>query len=70
MIMKMGKNLRKELINLVDQYDLTIFERARILYQAKGLWKRFIICDNVKQTNYLSIILNQVKKDCLETETK
>ena len=66
--MKMGKNLRKELINLVDQYDLTIFERARILYQARGLWNRFIICDNVKETNYLSIIFNQAKKDCLEVK--
>ena len=64
----MGKNLRKELINLVDQYDLTIFERARILYQARGLWNRFIICDNVKETNYLSIIFNQAKKDCLEVK--
>tara|TARA_R110001583_G_scaffold153485_1_gene305211 strand:+ start:319 stop:519 length:201 start_codon:yes stop_codon:yes gene_type:complete len=64
----MDKNLRKELINLVDQYDLTIFERARILYQARGLWNRFIICDNVKETNYLSIIFNQAKKDCLEVK--
>ena len=54
------------MVSLVDSYDLTVFERARILYQAKRLWERFIICDNVKQTNYLSIILNQVKKDCLE----
>ena len=28
---KMDKNLRKELANLVNQYNLTVFERARIL---------------------------------------
>jgi hypothetical protein len=66
----MDKNLRKELINLVDKYNLTIFERARILCQAKGLWNRFIVCDNVKQTNYLSIIFNQAKKDCLEVQNE
>tara|TARA_R110000824_G_scaffold367124_1_gene556246 strand:+ start:555 stop:746 length:192 start_codon:yes stop_codon:yes gene_type:complete len=60
----MDKNLRKELINLVNQYDLTIFERARILYQAKGLWVRIKnFRNNHKKANY---ILNQVEKDCLE----
>jgi len=74
----MNKNLKdedwKKVVKETAKYSITVFERAEILYQAKKLWKKFIVCDNVKETNckqcqdYLTIILNQVNKDCLEVE--
>ena len=77
--MKMNKHTRKELIKLVDQYDLTIFERARILYRAKidfSYYKPFIknildITLSNKEIDYsvdLKGFFNQVKKDCLEVK--
>ena len=75
----MDKHTRKELIKLVDQYDLTIFERARILYRAKidfSYYKPFIknildITLSNKEIDYsvdLKGFFNQVKKDCLEVK--
>jgi len=78
--MKMNKHTRKELIKLVDQYNLTVFERARILYRAKidfSYYKPFI--KNIyptlsdKEIDYsvdLKGFFNQVKKDCLEVVVK
>lgn len=79
---KMDKNLRKELANLVNQYNLTVFERARILYRAKidfsyykPLWIQDLkeyndlpLIKTIKNDKNLKGFFNQVEKDCLEVE--
>tara|TARA_R110000744_G_scaffold360412_1_gene467923 strand:+ start:504 stop:746 length:243 start_codon:yes stop_codon:yes gene_type:complete len=78
----MDKHTRKELTNLVDKYNLTVFQRARILYRAKvdfnyynPLWIQDLkeyndlpLIKTIKSDKNLKGFFNQVEKDCLEVK--